>query len=213
MRAAASSDLRLARAEFDADARAAVLVAAARILREEGPAALTVRRVAERVNASTKVIYTRFGGKDGLLDALYLYAFEGLGEILSDCLEIREPGARLRRMCLAYRGYALAEPSLYNIMFGDLGRAYEAPLASRRQAWRTFYALRETVAACLPVSRADDAGAVTRLLWSAMHGAVGLELRGVLGDAAACETVFAGVIDAVFAAHCVTRRNVNTLPH
>jgi AcrR family transcriptional regulator len=198
-------DLRLARAGFDADARAAMLVAAARILREEGPAALTVRRVAERVNASTKVIYTRFGGKDGLLDALYIHAFEGLGIVLSQCVEVAEPEPRLRRMCTAYRRYALAEPALYNIMFGDLGRAYEAPVASRRQAWRTFHALRDTVAACLPAARAGEADEITRLLWSAMHGVVGLELRGVLGDAAACEALFAAAIDAVFVARWLGR--------
>ncbi len=54
--AAASPDVRLARAGLDADTRAPVPVVAPRILRQEGPAAFTVRRVAERVNASTKVI-------------------------------------------------------------------------------------------------------------------------------------------------------------
>ena len=201
----AAPDLRHARAGLDADARAAMLVAAARILREEGPAALTVRRVAERVNASTKVIYTRFGGKDGLLDALYLYAFEGLETVLSGCLAGAGPVARLRLMCTAYRRYALAEPALYNIMFGDLGRAYEAPAASRRQAWRTFHALRDTVAACLPGPRTAEADGITRLLWSAMHGVVGLELRDVLGDGAACEALFADAIDAVLIARDVTR--------
>ncbi len=52
-------------------------------------------------------------------------------------------------MCLAYRDHALVEPSLYNIMFDDLGRAYEALVAGRRQAWRSFHELRDTVAACL----------------------------------------------------------------
>lgn len=205
-------DLRLARAEFDADTRAAVLVAAARILREEGPAALTVRRVAERINASTKVIYTRFGGKDGLLDALYLYAFERLGGVLAECLEVCEPTARLRRMCDAYRHYAMTEPALYNIMFGDLGRAYEAPASSRRAAWRTFHALRDTVAAVLPEPCAADADRVTRLLWSAMHGVVGLELRDVLGDAATCGAIFEQAIDAVFVSCGVARSVVNTPP-
>ncbi len=44
---------------------------------------------------------------------------------------------------------------------------------------------------------------MTRLLWSAMHGLVGQELRGVLGDAAARETLFAAAIDAVFTARAV----------
>lgn len=48
-----------------------VLEAANHILSTEGAAALTVRRVAQELDASTKVIYTLFDGKDGLADALY----------------------------------------------------------------------------------------------------------------------------------------------
>src|SRR3546814_3288943 len=52
-------DLQQVRATYRDETRSAILAAAARILSEEGPAALTVRRVAEVVNASTKMIYTR----------------------------------------------------------------------------------------------------------------------------------------------------------
>lgn len=185
------ADLRGTRARMRADSRRAILVAAARVLREQGQSALTVRRVAQAVNASTKVIYTGFGGKVGLLDALYLHSFDGLARALETQLPIGDPIERLRAMSKAYRDFALAEPSLYDVMFGDLGSVYRAPLASRRQAWRSFTALRDTIAACLPGDRRDEAGRITRLLWSAMHGAVSLEQRKLLGRPDECAEVFA----------------------
>ncbi|KEQ53887.1 TetR/AcrR family transcriptional regulator [Sphingobium chlorophenolicum] len=77
-------DVRAVRAAMETDMRAVLLGAAAVLLSEEGPSALTVRRVADAVNASTKMIYTHFGGKDGLFDALYLHSFAGLMRAFED---------------------------------------------------------------------------------------------------------------------------------
>ena len=117
-------DIRAARATMEADTRATLLAAAARVLSEEGPSALTVRRVADSVNASTKMIYTHFGGKDGLLDALYLHSFAGLTHAFQAQSGELDPVLRLDNMVTAYRAFALSEPALYNVMFGDLGRAF-----------------------------------------------------------------------------------------
>src|ERR1700741_3796419 len=58
--------------------RQGMLDAATRLLVEEGAAALTVRKVAEAVNCSTTLLYSLFGGKDGLSNALYLEGFARL---------------------------------------------------------------------------------------------------------------------------------------
>lgn len=191
------TDFRKARAALRLDTRQAILAAAAKVLSHEGPSALTIRRVAQAVNASTKVVYTTFGGKDGLLDALYLHSFAGLERALKAQCAITDPAARLRAMSLAYRRYALSEPSFYNVMFGDLGRAYEAPPASRRQAKETFRILRDTVEACLPQQQRAGAARATRLLWAAMHGVMSLDMRGLLSDAANSEPLFNEAVDAV----------------
>jgi AcrR family transcriptional regulator len=196
------ADLRAARAAMEADTRAALLAAAAAVLSEEGPAALTVRRVAEQVNGSTKMIYTHFGGKDGLTDALYRHSFATLMARL-EAEPAGPPAERLHRMTATYRAFALAEPALYGVMFGDLGRAWEPPLASRREAWRSFGALRDTVRRCLPESRADEATRTTHLLWAAMHGIVGLELRKLLGHGENGAELFALAVAAVLRARGV----------
>ena len=57
----------------------ALLDAAERILGAQGLEALTVRRVADAVGATTRSVYTTYGSKEGLLAALGSRAFDMLG--------------------------------------------------------------------------------------------------------------------------------------
>ena len=59
--------------------REALLAAAHDLLATEGPAALTVRRIAAAAGMSTMNVYSRFGGKDGVLDELFIDGFRRLG--------------------------------------------------------------------------------------------------------------------------------------
>lgn len=148
---------------MEAECRATLLSTAATLLSEEGPAALTVRRVAEKATASIKMIYTHFGGKDGLLEVLYLQSFALLDQEFRAHLTEPDSASRLASMLVAYRVFALHEPALYNVMFGDLGRAWEVPPACRKQAWRSFETLRNAVRDNLPSERSFDAEHVTHI--------------------------------------------------
>ena len=53
-----------------ADTRSKIVDVAARLLREEGPAAVTTRGVAEAAGVQPPTIYRLFGDKDGLLEAV-----------------------------------------------------------------------------------------------------------------------------------------------
>jgi AcrR family transcriptional regulator len=53
-----------------ADTRAAIVDAAASLLRESGPGAVTTRGVADRAGVQAPTIYRLFGDKDGLLEAV-----------------------------------------------------------------------------------------------------------------------------------------------
>src|ERR1700683_4156921 len=52
------------------DTRSKIVDVAARLLREQGPAAVTTRGVAEAAGGQAPTIYRLFGDKDGLLDAV-----------------------------------------------------------------------------------------------------------------------------------------------
>ncbi len=181
--------------------RAAVMAAARLILAQEGISALTVRRLADALGCSTKVIYTRFGGKEGLVDALYLDAFARLGEALAAVPLVYDPLVRLKGSVDAYRRLALADPVGYRIMFGGAIGDFTPPLASRRRASETFNTMRRGVANCMDAGllTRDDAGHVARLIWVTAHGAVSLELLGLLPENDA-DARFASAINATLRA-------------
>jgi len=54
--------------------------AALRVVEEHGLGELTVRRIAEAAGTSTMSVYSRFGGRDGMLEAVYRRAFVMLGD-------------------------------------------------------------------------------------------------------------------------------------
>ncbi|GAA4921830.1 AcrR family transcriptional regulator [Nonomuraea thailandensis] len=182
------SAYRQAQREGQSVVRAAVLDAAKRLLVTEGPAALTVRRISGEVGCSTKVIYTLFGGKDGLGEALWLEGFARFERALlavpphDDSLEL------LHRGLMAYREYALSEPDYYRVMFlGALPGLKPSPEAVRA-ARRTFELLVREVAGCLEAGtlRGAEAAEIADVLWMAVHGAVSLEILGHFdGDVAA----------------------------
>ena len=74
----------------------ALLTAAHDLLANEGPTALTVRRIAAAAGVSTMNVYSRFGGKDGVLDELFAEGFRRLGERMeaTPSSAISEPAAR-----------------------------------------------------------------------------------------------------------------------
>lgn len=104
---------------------------------------------------------------------------------------------RLHKMAISYREFAIKEPALYNVMFGDLGRAWQAPVESRRRAWQSFEALRDAIGLCLPPARSAEATQISYSLWAAMHGVVSLDLRGLLGKAQNGEQIYRFTVTSI----------------
>jgi AcrR family transcriptional regulator len=138
-----------ARARSREALRRGLLDAAGRLLTSEGPGALRVRRVAREVNCSTKVIYTMFGGKEGLVEELYLEGFERLGGALEAVPHGENPLAYLGALGRAYRESALANPTHYAVMFGRPIPEFTPSPSSLRRARSTFEVLEEAVSWCM----------------------------------------------------------------
>ncbi|MEO3867268.1 TetR/AcrR family transcriptional regulator [Nonomuraea sp. B12E4] len=167
--------------------RAVILDVATRLLVSEGPAALTVRRISGEVGCSTKVIYTLFGGKDGLSEALWLEGFARFERRLLGVPPGDDPLARLIAGAQAYRDYALAESGYYRVMFQGAMPGFEPGPDALRAAKRTFEILVGWVADCLAAGalRGGTAEEIADVLWMAVHGAVSLENSGYFeGDEA-----------------------------
>jgi AcrR family transcriptional regulator len=160
--------------------RRTLLDAASRLLLEEGPGALTMRRVAGAVGCSTTVLYTMFGGKEGLADALYREGFERLRRRLEAAGGDPDPLGRLRALGRAYRDSALAEPGYYGVMFQQAIPGFRPSPESLVVAGASLGVLTQAVRAAMEagVVKAGDPRAMAEVLWAAVHGAVSLELAG-----------------------------------
>ncbi|HYD93988.1 MAG TPA: TetR/AcrR family transcriptional regulator [Noviherbaspirillum sp.] len=199
-------DFRQAQEDLRITLRQGMLDAATRLLTEEGPSSLTVRRVADAVNCSTTLLYSLFGGKDGLANELYLEGFARLKEefrVASEQAAARKEDmsglALLRLHARVYHQYAKRNPSYYMVMFGDAIAGFVPPVESRKQAWESFEVLIEAFDACMKSGALPPSNptAAARLLWAAMHGAVSLELKGYYLKTERADELFDAAVHAV----------------
>jgi AcrR family transcriptional regulator len=104
--------------EHDDRTRAALLTAAERLIDERGPDGASVRAVADEVGTSTRAVYSVFGSKQGLLEALATRLFEELNDAIEAMPLTDHPAADLVEAGLqAFRKTVLAHPSLYRLVF------------------------------------------------------------------------------------------------
>src|SRR5438045_8769349 len=90
-----------------AEARRALIEAAARLIATEGAAALTLRRVADEVGTSTMAIYTHFGGMSELRRAVRQEGFARLAARAARVRETDDPVADLALRCRANSAHAM----------------------------------------------------------------------------------------------------------
>lgn len=167
----------------DPEISTALVDAAARLLAEEGPAALSTRRLAAAVGTSTMAVYTHFGGMDDLVRAMVREGFARLSDRMSRVRPTDDPVADVITLGYAYRDNALEYPHLYSVMFGGSALGGFALTEDDRQHGRyTLEVLVATVARAITAGRYDDTDPqlVAHQLWLALHGLVTLELGGYL---------------------------------
>jgi AcrR family transcriptional regulator len=178
----------------DPAVRIALIEHAARITAEEGRQALTLRRLANEVGASTMAIYTHFGGMDDLRRAVRREGFDRLREHL-DVGVSADPVADLLAQGAAYFLNALTNRNLYRAMFMDQPLDDDdvddegVPIGLD-----TFEMLVDVVTRCIEAGRFDPAEPVSlaNQVWAMSHGVVTLFLAGLLSDEVAVDCLTAG---------------------
>ena len=158
--------------------RATVLDTAGEILTGEGPAGLTMRRLASALGCTTTVLYTMFASKQGLIDAMYREGFDRLTARMRTIPTDAPPAERLRLSGLAYRENALSSPQLYQLTFGAAAPEHTPGAEAIAAAETSLDALVEIVVACVDagIFRHEDPRFIAQVLTAAAHGAVSLEL-------------------------------------
>lgn len=179
------------------ETRAHILETAARLLHDEGAAALTIRAVAQAAGLQAPALYRFFEDKDALLDAVAEHVFAAyVSKKAAD--EDRDPVEDLHAGWTAHLGFGLANPALFGLLVtpGRTSPAAEAGLAVlRARVHRVAEAGRVRVPEALAVEliHAAGTGAVLALLSrpteglaDAMYEAVATQ---ILTDAPAPPTV------------------------
>ena len=105
--------------EHDQQTREALLSAAEQLIARGGLDAVSTRAVAEHAGTTTRAVYSLFGSKRGLLHALAERGFLLLADRVEAVPVTADPGADLVNVAVeAFRGWALAHPNLFRLVFG-----------------------------------------------------------------------------------------------
>lgn len=178
-----------------------ILDKASALLMEEGPHALSMRKLSERVGASTIVLYTYFKDKQEILNELYLEGFARLQQDLEAVVLGDDPALYVKELGRAYRRSAVANSTYYQIMFSRCVPGFTPSKQSLEKSKSAFLVLRQGVQLCADAG-IPLLGSVIRtalVLWSTLHGVVSLELFGYVGDALVGEALLEQAMQTISA--------------
>jgi AcrR family transcriptional regulator len=123
---------RTARARVREEMTAEILDVAGAHVARDGAAALSLRAIARDLGMAPSALYRYFDGRDALLSALILGAYEALAteaERAADRAEgaVAGDAERFAAVPRALRTWALEHPHLWGLIFGTPVPGYEAP--------------------------------------------------------------------------------------
>src|SRR5580658_6134813 len=97
--------------------RTKILDAAREMFAAEGYEAVTMRKIAERIEYSATAIYAHFKDKNALIRELCETDFIAFAQRFVAFLQVDDPVERLRRAGVAYVDFAIDNPQHYRLMF------------------------------------------------------------------------------------------------
>lgn len=139
---------------------------------------MSLRRLANDVKTSTTAVYSLFGGKPGLIGALYREALERFAAHLSTVPASDDPVEDIVRMGRAYRRAALADPHLYSIIFGGPIPEFRPSPEDARFHLNLIKPLVDTAQHGIDLGVFPSVGAdrIAYSCWAIAHGMVSIEL-------------------------------------
>lgn len=181
------------------DFRQRLLSVAERNFAQHGPEGVSVRQLAQQLGCSAMTPYRYFKDKDEILAAIVIAALDRFSTTLETAFATGAD-AKLRSAAvrLAYVQFAFENPRAYRVIFDrphpDMARHPDLIEAARRAE--------EIMTAPIELliqhgHLAGDARLLGRIYWSAIHGAVSLELAGKLESAPGFDTVIDSMLNLI----------------
>lgn len=144
------------------------------IIGDRGDNALTLRSLAQAENTSTSAIYSLFGGREQLIEAVVGEAMRVfITQVAGTLVSEEPPRVRVHEFALAYLAFAREHPGLYRVLFVRPRPAEITDVGDEAQQF--FQSLLELLgdAIGLPAEDATTAEAAVSM-WLELHGIVAL---------------------------------------
>lgn len=172
------------RAREKENLRRAILDAARELFVAEGYEAVSMRKIADKIEYSPTTIYLHFRDKDDLLIALSEEGFALLKARL-DRRDEPDPVERLRQGGHTYLDFALSQPHYYKIMFQiEAETLFQRCAPEDSMAVHAFGFIRR----CITEGQAqgkfrseEPEPILSHIAWANIHGAASLAISGRLG--------------------------------
>jgi AcrR family transcriptional regulator len=163
--------------------RRAILDAARELFVTEDYKAVSMRRIAEKIEYSPTAIYLYFKDKEEIRRTLVEEGFTLLSERLA-ALDHPDPVERMRQGAHVYLDFALTQPNYYKLMFevGDIERD-QACMAENDIGMRAFGFIPLCLAEAIAQGKfapVPDLWLASHAIWAHLHGAASLALAGRL---------------------------------
>jgi AcrR family transcriptional regulator len=106
-------------ARLKEDTRSNILDASLEIVKEEGWQALSMRKIADKIEYTAPIIYEYFANKEGILLELTRQGYVILNQEVKKAINLEtEPSKQLEDMWIAYWNFAFEHKELYQLMYG-----------------------------------------------------------------------------------------------
>jgi AcrR family transcriptional regulator len=134
-----------------------------------------MRNAASAAGTTTTAIYSLFGGRQALIEAVVVEGFQRFAVHLRAVPHTTNPYADLLALGKAYRVNAIENPHFYRVMFNNHGSAVSARTPERgAETFDMLVAAVERATRCTP----PEARVRAYRLWAYIHGLVSLEFNG-----------------------------------
>jgi AcrR family transcriptional regulator len=164
--------------------RGELLAVAGGLLETGGTGAVTTRAVAAGAGTSMAAVNELFGGKAGLVRALFAEGFARLAADLRALEPTGDPEADVLALALAVRSFARRAPHLHEVMFSRPFAEFRPDASDARAAEDIYAIVVGRVAAVLGPGRAPGTAKDAAIgLFATVQGLLALDASGLLAGA------------------------------
>lgn len=176
------------------DLRQVLIDEAAKMIRQDGEAALSMRKLATQVGVSRTAPYHHFEDKQGLLCAVAEEGFRRFDAIIKQQPELDDLGDHLQRRMRDYVNFAIENPEYYDLMFSSsIWTSSQVSQTLKDKAYDSFRRYTDRVVQLSGDNQLPDGVSplrVAQLSWSTFHGLSRLMIDGIYVDKTALEALF-----------------------